>query len=308
MFVRQTPGRIRRNHSTLSPSTLASLDAWIASDKKLVTHDTIRVEHLSDLYITLPTRDGSMHAPYATPKVSEPLGFGHHLVFFHPRNPERILRSDGTDADFCPPEPFTRRMWAGGKIKWHKPLLVGSSATAISAIRSVVKKGIDTDVPKVFVQQNIQYSDVDGTICIEEERSHVYLSSPRNSRQIRDVPNQPVPDFSLQFRPTPTTLFRFSALTFNGHYIHLDKEYAQKSEGYPERLVHGPLTALMFLESVVSHVKGCKLHSFEYRAQNPLVVNRSIQICGAWEDGRTVELWAKDEKGVVGMTGKVVVE
>ncbi|THH33968.1 hypothetical protein EUX98_g284 [Antrodiella citrinella] len=280
------------------------VNAWISSDKKLVAHDTLSAEHLSNLFITLPTRDGSRQ-PYVAPKHTDHLAYGHHLVFFHPRNPECALRADGTDADFCPPEPFTRRMWAGGKIEWHKPLLVGSKATAVSTIRSVDKKGFDKDSPKVFVKQNIQYLNERRELCVDEERSHVYLSSPGNARVIRAVPGLPKPSFSFVYRPTPTTLFRFSALTFNGHYIHLSKEYAQKSEGYPERLVHGPLTALMFLETLGYHESGRVMKSFEYRAQNPLVVNRSITVSGAWEDARTVQMWATDEEGVVGMTGKV---
>jgi len=102
-----------------------------------------------------------------------------------------VLRSDGTDADFCPPEPFTRRMWAGGKIEWYKPLLVGSRATAASTIRSVDKKGFEKESPKVFVKQNIQYLDEDRQLCVDEERSHVYLSSPGNARGVKEASNQP---------------------------------------------------------------------------------------------------------------------
>ncbi|KAI0079881.1 hypothetical protein K474DRAFT_1658413 [Panus rudis PR-1116 ss-1] len=288
-----------------TPAHVAALDDWIASEKKLILSDTLREEHLANLYVTLPTRDGTQK-PYTAPRQGDNLGYGHHLVFFHPRNPESKLRADGTDADFCPPEPFTRRMWAGGEIKWHKPLRIGDRANSISTIGSVQKKGFEKGKPMVFVNQNIKYFKAGDTdASVEETRSHVYLSSPGNDRGIREVSDLPKSEFSFSYTPTPTTLFRFSALTFNGHYIHLDRDYAQKSEGYPERLVHGPLTALMLLETVVFHKPGAELKSLQYRARNPLVLNQKITMHGAWENERKAHVWAEGEGGVVGMTGVV---
>ncbi|CAL1704570.1 unnamed protein product [Somion occarium] len=309
-MLRQTVARLgRRSYTTqVSDVHVAALDRWISSDKKLVIHDTLRPEHLSSLYVTLPTRDGSQK-PFVHPRDGSLLEAGHHLVFFHPRNPEKALRSDGTDADFCPPEPFTRRMWAGGRIEWRNPLLIGDEAVSVSTIDSVQKKGFEKGRPMVFVNQKIQYSKAGSEdVAIQETRSHVYLASPGNSRGTREVPYLPVPDFSLRYLPTPTTLFRFSALTFNGHYIHLDRDYAQKSEGYPERLVHGPLTALMLLEATKFHKPEIVLRTFDYRAQNPLVVNNAVTIYGAWEEKGSVRVWASDDNKVVGMTGSISYE
>ncbi|KAI0748171.1 hypothetical protein C8Q80DRAFT_1344474 [Daedaleopsis nitida] len=274
----------------VSPSHAAALDQWTAAEKRLSFSDTLRPEHLADLYVTLPTRDGS-RCPYAPPQVGAPLGYGHHLVFFHPRNPEYALRSDGTDVDFCPPEPFTRRMWAGGRMIWKRPLHVGDRAAAISTIAAVGKKGFDTGTPMVFVQQKMEYRTVgNDEVCVEEERSHVYLATPGNRRGAKQVNDLPRPDFTFEYSPTPTTLFRFSALTFNGHYIHLDKEYAQKSEGYP-----------------AIHLPASVFRAFEYRAINPIVVNRPVRICGTQEDKETIRVWAEEiQSGVVGMTGRIV--
>ena len=133
----------------------------------------------------------------------------------------------------------------------------------------------------------------------------------------------PKPDFSFSYKPSLITLFRFSALTFNGHYIHLDKDYAQNSEGYPglyfgsqasvciyhvfqtERLVHGPLTALMLLEALLFHRPGLQLQSFSYRARNPLIVNRTCTIYGSFSEEDQIDVWCEDIDGVVGMTGRV---
>jgi len=101
------------------------------------------------------------------------------------------------------------------------------------------------------------------------------------------------------------TLFRFSALMFNAHSIHLDLLFTQEKEGYPERLVHGPLTAMMLLETAIFHNPGLQLKSFEYRARNPIIVNRTSTIHGVWNDNTSVKLWCVDDDGVVGMTGTV---
>ncbi|OCH94939.1 hypothetical protein OBBRIDRAFT_823113 [Obba rivulosa] len=293
-----TVDELIRVHSSSADLKVEALDKWACSEKKLTIPDTLRPEHLASLYATLPTRDGSARSP-DQPRVGTPLAYGHHLVFFHPRNSERVLRSDGTDTDFCPPEPWTRRMWAGGKFEWRRPLMIGNRVTAVATIDSVQKKGFDKGIPMVFVKQRIGYTaEGDGEPNVVEERSHVYLAASGNGRGIREVGDLPKPDFMFQYRPSATTLFRFSALTFNGHFIHLDKEYAQKSEGYPERLVHGPLTALMLLESAAFHLPDTKFKSFEYRAVNPLVVNRMVCLYGAQKDESTINVWAEDEDKV----------
>jgi len=297
-----------RSYSAPPNRNTEALDKWIASKKQLILKDRLGSEHLSDLYITLPTRDGTRRR-YTPPEDGLPLGYGHHLVFFHPRNPEAVLRQDGTDADFCPPEPFTRRMWAGGKMKWHKnPLLIGQKATASSTVGSVEKKGFENGSPMAFVKQKIEIQmQGRSEVSVEEERTHVYLPVGSNQRRsvVREVPINLRPDFSLTYRPSSTTLFRFSALTFNGHHIHLDKDYAQKQEGYPERLVHGPLTALMLLETTMFQNPDAQVKYFEYRARNPQIVNRAVTIYGAWERDCVARLWSVDEEGVIGMTGNI---
>ncbi|KAG0707702.1 hypothetical protein DFH29DRAFT_979646 [Suillus ampliporus] len=274
----------RRFFST-SSLNLPALDAWIASPKSLVLADTFHSTHLSDLYITLPTRDGT----------------------------RALLRNDGTDANFCPPEPFTRRMWASGSMTWNKggELKVGEKATAVSTVAKVEKKGFEAGKPMVFVKQRIEVT-VEGRNepGMVEERAHVYqLQAPSvasvGSRVPREVKGLPKSEFSFSYTPTLTTLFRFSALTFNGHHIHIDKDYAQKVEGYPERLVHGPLTALMLLESLIHHRPSAQLRNFTYRAHNPIFVNCAATIHGAIVAKDKAELWCENDEGVVGMTGVV---
>ncbi|TFK76401.1 hypothetical protein BDN72DRAFT_830968 [Pluteus cervinus] len=292
-------------------SNFSAVEEWASTTPRLILNDTLRPEHLQSLYATLPTRNGHTR-PSNQPTVSQELGYGHHLVFFHPRNPEHVLRPDGTDADFCPPEPFTRRMWAGGKFTWDNsnPLRIGDDAVAKASVKSVQVKGKDSEFPLVFVNQLLEISAGKTTPSVVEERVHVYLAESANrNKVIRQVTVPQTCDFSFKYKPTPTTLFRFSALTFNGHHIHLDKEYAQNVEGYPERLVHGPLTALMLLEAATFQNPKLKLNSMEYQAQNALVVDKSLGIYGAWVNESRISMWCQDEQsGVVGMTGTLLVE
>ncbi|KZT26370.1 hypothetical protein NEOLEDRAFT_1147400 [Neolentinus lepideus HHB14362 ss-1] len=240
------------------------------------------------------------------PEGGHPLGYGHHLVFFHPRSPERALRWDGTEADFCPPEPYSRRMWAGGKMKWKKPLRIGRKAISTLTVGSVEHKGMEKDNPMVFVKQNITVRQAESDeVCIEEERTHVYLRSGKRGSSLKQAKETVTPNFSFAYTPSLTTLFRFSALTFNAHLIHLDQHYAQQREGYPERLVHGPLTALMMLETASLYRPDAQFLSFQYRAVSPLVVGQRVTFLVADEGEKSMRLWAEGEGGVVAMTGSL---
>ncbi|KAJ7097884.1 hypothetical protein B0H15DRAFT_823136 [Mycena belliarum] len=307
---------LRRRFYSSSPAALThgniqALDKYIAAPKKLVLEDTFSLERLSDLFITLPTRDGT-RSPYKPPRLSAALGNGWHLAFFHARTPESLLSPDGTDGavEFGPPEPFTQRMWASGRMSWNSrhPLLVGERATSTSTFGSVEKKGFDTKNPMVFVTQRIDITMAGkDQPSVTEERSHVYVAdsvAPSSTpRVVKDLPASV--DFSLTFTPSLTTLFRFSALMFNAHLIHLDKDWAQLKRGYPERLVHGPLTALMLLETTKFCNPAAQIAYFEYRARNPVIVNQQMTINGAWVDDHNATVWCVNEEGVVGMTGKI---
>ncbi|KAF9013857.1 hypothetical protein BDQ17DRAFT_1230949 [Cyathus striatus] len=298
--------------STQSDLNIEALDKWISSPPQATLDDTFTFEHLSDLYITLPTRDGT-RKPYETPHHSQRLPYGHHLAFFHARQPESRLREDGTDEDISPPKPFLRRMWAGGSITWDNsnPLLIGHKAKAFSNVASAQKKGFEKGRPMVFITQRIELT-VGGKSkpSVTEERAHVYF--PENTekkhgvREVKDLPSSA--DFTFRYTPTPVTLFRYSALMFNAHHIHLDPVYTQNKEGYAERLVHGPLTALMLLENVTFNNSDAQLKRFEYRATNPLIVNRELTLNGTWTSNNTATLWCVDQEGVVGMTGLVQLE
>ncbi|KAF9454526.1 hypothetical protein P691DRAFT_655764 [Macrolepiota fuliginosa MF-IS2] len=304
-------------HQTLQRRDYRSvaLNKWIKNPPTAAVSDTLHYDKLSDLYITLPTRDGTRRH-YLEPKEGEAAPYGVHLAFFHARKAEHLLREDGTDEEISPPAPFLRRMWAGGKMTWdnQNPLLIGSRATGRSSVADVKLKGVEKGKPMVFVTQKIEYGmdGVKGKPSLVEERAHVYFEVKDEEEKKKPDPRPvQVPssvDFSFTYTPSVITLFRYSALMFNAHHIHLDKEYSQKKEGYPERLVHGPLTAQMLLETAVFCKPDIKIKTFEYRATNPLIVDRKTTINGVWTDKNTAQLWCVDEQGVVGMTGSITTE
>jgi len=187
-----------RNISNLTPFyTLRAqehedLNQWIASPTHTVI-DGLSIEHLSDLFVTLPTRDGT-RVPHKMPKAGTPLPYGHHLAFFHTRKAEQHLRADGTDEDISPPPPFTKRMWAGGRVTWNvnNPLLVGRNTTATSTVAKVEQKGFEQGRPMIFVTQRIEFSQAGQNFpSITEERDHVYFHkaiTPNRKRE--DVLNR----------------------------------------------------------------------------------------------------------------------
>ncbi|KAJ3787824.1 hypothetical protein GGU10DRAFT_347895 [Lentinula aff. detonsa] len=298
-------------NSKSRPQTInqKELDAWIAEPKQFALSDTLHPERLADLFVTIPSRDGT-RKPFHEPRKGQRLPPGFEIAFFHFRTPESQLRTDGTDGELCPPDPFSRRMWASGKMTWDikNPLLIGEKATANWTVDSVQKKGFDTGKPMLFVNKRIEFTMIGrNTPSLVEERVHVYLPDAgvqsRAPREVKNIPSSS--DFSFTYVPSLTTLFRFSAIMWNAHHIHLDKDYAVQHEGYPERLVHGPLTSLMLLETVKDHAPSSIIRTFEYRARNPLVVGHANTIHGKYTGDEMIELWCVDEDGVVGMTGTV---
>ncbi|EKM82646.1 hypothetical protein AGABI1DRAFT_104558, partial [Agaricus bisporus var. burnettii JB137-S8] len=264
-----------------------ALDKWMKNPPTVTLSESLHYDKLSDLYITLPTRDGTRR-PYVEPKVGDPAIYGVQFASFHSRQAEHLLRKDGTDNDISPPAPFLRRMWAGGKITWDNsnPLLIGSKTYSQGSVAEVTMKGADKGKPMLFLTQKINYEmeAMRGKPSVVEERAHVYFEVKEDEHEGTKPPPKPVKgipssvDFSLAYVPSVVTLFRFSALMFNAHHIHLDKEYSQKKEGYQERLVHGPLTALMLLETAVFNKPDIRIKSFEYRATNPMIVDRKATV------------------------------
>lgn len=194
-----------------------------------------------------------------------------HWFHFLPTAPQSRLAEDGHPerGDFIPPIPLPRRMFAGARTRFLRPLVIGRSAVREAEILDVTfKEGRSGQLAFVTVRHRIRQDD---EICIEEERDIVYREEgdPVPAPETVAPEAAPAGSWERSFAADPRLLFRFSALTFNAHRIHYDRSYATEVEGYPGLVVHGPLTAMLLAELVRSHDPR-PLATFSFRGRAPL--------------------------------------
>ena len=212
---------------------------------------------------------------------------------------------------FLPPVPLPRRMWAGSRLVFPRPLLLGSGVTRNSSIKSVVEKE-GRQGPLVFVTVAHRIEDAKGLV-IEEEHDIVYRSAPKPDPDGSAPPVKPPPrpapdraDWQFSCRPDVILLFRYSALTFNAHRIHFDRDFCRAQEGYPGLVVHGPLMATLMAGLARTHCPERRVTEFSFRGVSPVFEGETLTVAGALgDDGRTAELWATDGEGALAMQGSL---
>lgn len=199
---------------------------------------------------------------------------------------------------FLPPVALPRRMWAGSRIRYDAPVPIGADAQRISTIDDVaIKEGKSGTLCFVTVSHE---TTVDGVVCMTEEQDLVYRDDPAP-----DAPKpspKPAPtdaEVSESFTPSEVQLFRYSALTFNGHRIHYDRTYAHEVEGYDGLVVHGPLTAALLADLAVRTAG--PLREFSFRGTSPLLDTAPFTIHGRRTDDG-MALWAANRAGGLAMT------
>lgn len=270
---------------------------------------------LSDFIPQTPISSISTTSSYLHKSTIPP---SHHLVYFPPLTPISSLLPDGTDPLHSPGGPFTRRMWAGGSMAFNNPLHISEQRIICDEhISDVTVKGRPGE-EKIFVQisRQISYSSNPYTSIIDETRSLVFMrdhlpSNPQSTSKRTKIlnPNHP-PDYTHTFVPSASLLFRFSALTFNAHRIHLDKEYCRTVEGHRNLLVHGPMTVVLMLDCLRSELEKKDAHesikALEYRNLAPVYAEEQMKICGRKkrEDGLW-EVWVEGGDGGVKVRGVV---
>ncbi|WP_066266448.1 acyl-CoA dehydrogenase [Hydrogenophaga palleronii] len=240
----------------------------------------------------------------APPTVGEALPLPWHWLYFLETPARAATGVDGHPlrGGFLPPVPLPRRMWAAGTVQCDAPLRLGAVARKRSTVRSVdLKEG--RSGPLVFVTVD-HLLEQDGRSCIREEQNIVY----------REAATAPAPlppgkkaaqaaQWTATLQPDPALLFRFSALTYNGHRIHYDRDYAVHEEFYPALVVHGPLLATALLDLLQRGRPGVPVRSFSFRALRPAFDTDTLQLCAA-ANGDAVDLWTQDALGQVGMTAR----
>jgi 3-methylfumaryl-CoA hydratase len=218
----------------------------------------------------------------------------HHWLYFWNVQPPAGLGVDGHPAKggFLPPVSLPRRMWAGGRLTFHAPLRLGEAVTKTSTILKVeAKSGKSGNL--VFVTVEHKLAGGEG-LAITEEQDIVY----REPAAAGSIPapsgggEAPAAAWHREIDPTPVLLFRYSALTMNGHRIHYDRPYAMGEEAYPALVVHGPLQATLLADLAVRNLGGRKLATFAFRGMSPAFDGAALHVCGeASEDGAT--LWTQ---------------
>jgi len=233
------------------------------------------------------------------PQAGDPLPPLWHWMLCVPYVRQSALGPDGHAArgGFLPPVPLPRRMWAGGRIEFLQPLRVCEAVTRRSEVVSVNhKSGRTGDL--VFVVVKHEYSGANGA-AVREEHDIVYRPLP-DPNAPAPAPT-PAPDGAVWEReivPDDVLLFRYSALTFNGHRIHYDRRYVTEVEGYPGLIVHGPMIATMLVDLVRRSLPGARIAHFEFRAVRPVFDIAPFHLCGKpGEAPDQVTLWARDADG-----------
>jgi 3-methylfumaryl-CoA hydratase len=217
--------------------------------------------------------------------------------------PQSRLGPDGHPArgDFLPPVPLPRRMWAAGRLEFFDALRVGDGVERQSKIADVnVKEGRSGRL--VFVAVDHEISTPRG-LAMKERHDIVYRDAA--SREAKPAaPSAAEPLRKAQWSATKAAdavmLFRYSALTFNGHRIHYDWRYVTEVEGYPGLIVHGPLQATLLIEFAAS-IRGAAPKAFSFRALNPLFDGQPFALNAA-EDGTCLDLWISGPDGRATMT------
>ncbi len=276
---------------------ITHLRAWIG--KARVDEDVIRARHARLMAATVdhphPDRicDG------------EPLPPLWHWIYFLEGLPPGELGRDGHPArgGFLPPVPLANRMWAGGRLAFLAPLRIGTTVRKESSILAVDHKtGKAGDL--VFVTVLHELKSLDGGLLVREEHDIVYkeASPPPPRGAAIPAPRESGP--ARTFMPDSTTLFRYSALTFNGHRIHYDQDYCRNIEGYANLVIHGPLTATM-LAAFAQEASGRTLREFSYRGLRPALLGDGLAF-SARIDGECISLVARLGDGTTCMQAEAI--
>ncbi|MBQ0937136.1 FAS1-like dehydratase domain-containing protein [Ideonella paludis] len=269
-----------------------TLSAWVGRTE--TRSDTLTLTPAMALAATLDRADDRYEVGSALPPLW-------HWLYFLPLHAQSEIGPDGhaKRGGFLPPVPLPRRMWAGSQFEFHHPLHLGDAVERTSTIDSVrVKQGRTGPLVFVKVKHEVRRQGA-CEVAITEFHDIVY----REAKRPDDVEPPPTPastEAAWQRRivPDDVLLFRYSALTFNGHRIHYDRKYVTEVEGYPGLIVHGPLIATLLMDLLRRQQPQADVARFEFKALRPTFDLHPFQVQGQPSaDGRTVHLWGQDHEG-----------
>lgn len=285
---------------------------WVG--RQQVTEDSICPQLVSRMAATMDS--------VARFVEGDPLPACWHWLFFNPIEVQSALGADGHPprGEFMPPISLPRRMFAGSRLDWHADIKIGARVEKESTIVGVESK-VGQSGEMVFVTVSHVYRE-NGTTLLEEQQEIVYRgdSTPaerdaltalservKGNEGVEPSPARPA-EHTQAVHPDPVQLFRYSAVTFNGHRIHYDVPYATGVEMYPGLVVQGPLIATMLIEFLRHTVApGLVLKHFEFRAKRPTFDMGAFHLhVGAREASGRIPLWSSDNVGAVAVDGWVL--
>ncbi len=264
-----------------------------------------RTEEMTD--VIEPARSNALRAALGDPvakAAGDEMPLLHHWLYFWNVQPPAGLGEDGHPAKggFLPPVPLPRRMWAGGRVEFVRPIRLGEQVTKVSKILDVQEKNGKTG-RLVFVTVEHRLSGPDG-LAIVEEQDLVYREPAAAGSITGPTGDGPAPNapWCESLDPDTVLLFRYSALTMNGHRIHYDLPYARDEEAYPALVVHGPLQASLLIELAARNLDK-PIAKFAFRGQQPAFAGAPLFVCGETnEDGASI--WTEQD-GRKNMTASV---
>jgi 3-methylfumaryl-CoA hydratase len=276
-----------------------------------------RTETVSDVVTPTPyaALSATLDRPAERPTPGTPLPALWHWLYFLPLHRQSEIGPDGhaKRGGFLPPIPLPRRMWAGSQFQFHEPVRVGDAVTRVSTIHDVTEKSGRTG-PLVFVKVRHEISrEGSSNVAITEFHDIVY----REAAKPDEVAPPPVAasetsEWEKGWVPDDVLLFRYSALTFNGHRIHYDRRYVTEVEGYPGLIVHGPLIATLLLDLLRHKLPDAEVAEYRFKAVRPIFDINTFSVHGepkvdGQKEGKTFHLWAKDHEGWLTMDATAVI-
>ena len=248
------------------------------------------------LAATLNRNDGPFEDGTALPPLW-------HWLHFLPISPLRETGPDGHPArgGFLPPVPLPRRMWAGSRLEFHKPLRINEMCHRISTVTKVEHKaGKSGDL--VFVTVRHEITGEAGPSIVEEQDIVYREAAVQGAAPPPPVVPPTEAGWSFPVTPDAVLLFRYSALTFNSHRIHYDLDYVTREEGYPGLVVHGPLIATLLLDGLMRAMPEAHITRFAFRAISPTFHVDPFAVHGTLAGPGSAKLWAA-KHGAMTMDG-----
>jgi 3-methylfumaryl-CoA hydratase len=278
----------------------SQLKDWIGRSE--TRRDVIRADVAERLAATLDYESRAIAEGDPVPPLA-------HWCHFLPREPQSQIGPDGhaRRGGFLPPvHHLPRRMWAGGRLSFPGVLRAGQAVERRSTIADVKSKtGGAGELVFVTVRHEIGEAG-GGPALLVEEHDIVYRGAQGPAVKPSEI--TPRGEWHRALTPDAVMLFRYSALTFNGHRIHYDRDYVTKEEGYPGLVVHGPLTATLLLDLVARMLPERRIVQFSFRGVSPVFDGNLLHVNGTPPDSEgRVALWATDHEDRLAMKGEAIV-